>query len=281
MAWLQHLRRRLVYIAAVKPHRFLLAITGFALSLQAADVQTLTVKGLSVENTTVLVTADLQGKLTQLECQIRPPSCSQPQPGEYSMRPVTADEGIYEDCTNVVLLKSSGAAKEKIGVYCWLNAKDEYLVSSHEARVETTPAAVDSSLVARSSETSDTWHWFESCGGTRNLELVVLLDGKAVYRSRFAVCRNSGPTLTAEHRKIVFHFKGGRVFQGKYRTLATQTIEANIWQAGADSDALLLGVTFVSDRVLLNSIHVAKPDSTSESQLDRGVVVRTFPLTRK
>ena len=56
--------------------------------------------------------------------------------------------------------------------------------------------------------------------------------------------------------------------------MPTQTIEANIWQAGADPDALLLGVTFVSDRVLLNSIHVAKPDTASASQVDRGVVLR-------
>jgi hypothetical protein len=133
---------------------------------------------------------------------------------------------------------------------------------------------------ARSSAATGTWHWFESCGGTKKLGLVVLLDGKAIYRSRFPVCRKNGPTPTAEERKIVFHFKGGRVFQGEYRTLPTQRIEANIWQAGADPDALLLGVTFVSDRVLLNTIHVAKPDSTSVSQLDRGIVVRTFPLTQ-
>lgn len=141
-------------------------------------------------------------------------------------------------------------------------------------------AAASAQDAARTSETTGTWHWFGSCDDTRNLSLVVLLDGKAVYRSRFPVCRNAGPAPTAEERKIVFHFKGGHVFQGEYRTLPTQTIEANIWQAGADPNALLLGVTFVSDRVLLNTIHVAKPKNTSLSQLDRGIVVRTFPSTR-
>jgi hypothetical protein len=133
----------------------------------------------------------------------------------------------------------------------------------------------------RSSAATGAWHWFESCGGTKNLGVIVLLDGKAVYHSRFPVCRNNGPTPTAEQRKIVFHFKGGRVFQGDYGTLPTQTIQANIWQAGADQDALVLGVTFVSDRVLLNTIHVAKPDGTSVSQLDHGIVLRTFPRVRK
>lgn len=126
------------------------------------------------------------------------------------------------------------------------------------------------------------WHWFESCEGEKHLGLVVLLDGKSVYRSKFSVCLNNDrPTPTAEERKIVFHLKGGRVFQGEYRTSPTQTIEADIWQAGADPDALLLGVTFVSDRVLLNTIHIAKPDRASMSELDRGIVVRTFPLDQK
>jgi len=65
-----------------------------------------------------MLNADLQGKPTELICQSRLSSCFQPQPGEYSMRPATADGGIYEDCVNVVLLKSSSAAKEKVGVYC-------------------------------------------------------------------------------------------------------------------------------------------------------------------
>lgn len=130
--------------------------------------------------------------------------------------------------------------------------------------------------------TTGAWHWFETCDGARHLGLVVLLDGKSVYRSKFSVCLNNNrPTPTAEERKVVFHFKGGHLFQGEYPTSPTQTIEGNIWQAGADPDVLLLGVTFVSDRVLLNTIHTAKPDGQSVSELDRGIVVRTFPLDQK
>ena len=135
---------------------------------------------------------------------------------------------------------------------------------------------------APSSAAMGTWHWCESSAGVKSLGLEVLLDGKAVYRSRFPVCRNNGPTPMAEERKFIFHFKGGHVFQGQYRTLPTQTIEATVWQAGAEQDALLLGVSFVSsNRVLLNTVHVAKPDSTSVSPLDRGIVMKTFPLAGK
>jgi hypothetical protein len=132
---------------------------------------------------------------------------------------------------------------------------------------------------ARSSGATVAWHWFQSCGGRANdLGLVVLIDGKSVYRSQFPVCRNNEPS---PKRTIDFHIKGGHVFRGDIRTSPTQTIEVNIRQARADPDTLPLTVTFEGDRVLLNTIHVAKPDSTSVSQLDRGIEVRTFPLARK
>lgn len=123
------------------------------------------------------------------------------------------------------------------------------------------------------------WHWFQSCGrSTKNLGLVVQLDSKTVYRSQFPLCRNNEPP---SDRKISFHIKGGHVFRGDYRTSPSQTIEVNIWQAGADPNTLLLGVKFASDRVLLNATHLAKPDSTSVSQLDPGLEVKTFPLRHK
>lgn len=121
---------------------FFVAIAVLAVSLRAADKQSVTVKSSSIENRAVRVIAYSQGKPTELDCNIGLSSCSQPQPGEYMMRPATADEGIYNDCTNVVLLKSSGAAKEKIGVYCWAKEGDCYIASCVEVQVETIPAAV-------------------------------------------------------------------------------------------------------------------------------------------
>jgi hypothetical protein len=132
---------------------------------------------------------------------------------------------------------------------------------------------------ARSSGTTAAWHWFQSCGGRANhLGLVVLIDGNSVYRSQFPVCRSNEPS---PKRTIAFHIKGGHVFRGDLRTSTTQTIAVNIQQASTDPAALPLRVTFVGDRVLLNTIHVAKPDATSVSELDRGIEVRTFPLARK
>jgi len=83
----------------------------------------------------------------------------------------------------------------------------------------------------------------------------------------------------ATPQRVEFSFKGGHTFQDQYRTTSEQTIEANIWQAGVESDVLLLGVSFsTKDQVLLNTVHVAKPDHDSQSRLDPGMVIRTRPL---
>lgn len=124
------------------------------------------------------------------------------------------------------------------------------------------------------------WHWFQTCSENKAMRLEVELDGKIIYRSSFPVCRANSGSNPAEGRQriIVFYFKGGHLFQDEYRTARTQFIEGNIWQAGADPDAMLLGVSFSGKKqVLLNTIHVTKPESVSASEVDRGMVVRTFP----
>jgi hypothetical protein len=114
--------------------------------------------------------------------------------------------------------------------------------------------------------------------------LEVLMNGKVIHRSSFPICRINylyeevGP----RQKIVVFSFKGGYVFQGEYHTTRTQTIEGNVWQAGSDPDAIYFGVSFSSPtRILLNTIHLAKLGSESKSLIDRGLIVRTFPIPRK
>jgi hypothetical protein len=128
------------------------------------------------------------------------------------------------------------------------------------------------------------WHWFGDCGEETHMGLEVLLNGKVIHRASFPICPISDRSKkTDRQQKIVaFSFKGGHVFQGEYHTTRTQTIEGNIWQAGIDPGAILFGVSFSTKKqVLLNTIHVAKPGSKSTSEIDRGLTVRTFPISAK
>lgn len=125
------------------------------------------------------------------------------------------------------------------------------------------------------------WYWTRGCRKARTIGLVLLLDGKPIYRSPFIMClfpSQEGPS-EQEIGAITFSIKGGHTFQGNLRTGPEQTITCDLWQAGTEPNGLFLGVSFsTKDRVLLNTLHFASPDSARESKLDRGLLIRTYPL---
>jgi TonB family protein len=108
------------------------------LPVLASDEQTIIVKSSSTVKDVVLVKANVQGKPAELRCFTSAPSCSEPSPGEYSFLRTAADS-VYNDCTNVVLYKSTDAGKEKVGVYCWDTSGDCYMFSCSSGRVEIVP----------------------------------------------------------------------------------------------------------------------------------------------
>jgi hypothetical protein len=111
--------------------------------------------------------------------------------------------------------------------------------------------------------------------------LEVVLNGTAIYRSSFPICpiRERSDEIS---KTIVFTLKGGHVFQGEHHTTPAQTIEGDIWQAGADPGVILLGISFATKKQeLLNTIHIARLGKPSTSEIDPGLTVRTFPISRK
>jgi hypothetical protein len=121
------------------------------------------------------------------------------------------------------------------------------------------------------------WTWSKQCGGNHELGVTVRLERKVLYRGILPICRGS---REAEDGRVEFHFSGGHRFQGEYRTRSTDSIAGDIWQAGGESDALVLGVSFDSMRhVLLNTLHVARPDKQTSSELDKGLVITTYPIS--
>lgn len=124
------------------------------------------------------------------------------------------------------------------------------------------------------------WSWSGNCSDKRYMGLEIVMSGKVIDRSSFPICPVTDLSKEIGIQPIVFSFRGGHVFQGEYHTVRTQTIEGNIWLAGTDPGAILLGVSFSTGRqILLNTIHVAKPGGRSTSEIDRGLIVRTFPIS--
>jgi hypothetical protein len=135
----------------------------------------------------------------------------------------------------------------------------------------------------RSTRPEAAWSWCRDRRESKTLALRILLDGKSIYRSSFHVCRvRSGDVPRLKERpEIAFSFRGGPVFQGEHPTSPKEMVEVSIWQAGSEPDGLLLGISFSTNgRVLLNTLHLVEADRASESQLDRGLLVRTYPVPR-
>jgi hypothetical protein len=134
---------------------------------------------------------------------------------------------------------------------------------------------------------SPVWHWFQNCAAKTTMGVEVTVDGKSVFKSSFPICKTTNAPADSrdgKQRILAFTFKGGRTFQGEYQTTSAEPVEGNIWQAGADADGLLLGVSFVSkkqNQILLNTIHIAQPDRRSAEEVDTGIFVETFPVRAK
>jgi hypothetical protein len=125
------------------------------------------------------------------------------------------------------------------------------------------------------------WFWDGKCANGENIGIQVLVDGQMVYRSRFRACHvKRTETLTkSENEAQVFEFSGGHTFQNEFHTSKKEKIEGNIWQAGADPDDILLGVSFgAPHQILLNTIHIVEPHKPTQSTLDRNAIIKTFPI---
>jgi hypothetical protein len=144
-------------------------------------------------------------------------------------------------------------------------------------------------LVGRqvTAEEGPVWFWLAACDGPA-LHLEVQLDGTTLHESVFPICRadRSSPVSQGQRiGKIHFTFTPGRaiVWEG-YRdtrdtTKAGQPLDAEIWQAGADTDAILMGVSFSDTRyTYANTIHIAHPAGRDKSELATGLTVMTEPF---
>jgi len=136
------------------------------------------------------------------------------------------------------------------------------------------------------SEKGPVWFWFSACGGPK-IKLEVRIDNNNVYQSFFPICRaeRSSVYSKGQEKKINFVFKAPRaiVWHG-YRdedntTNPGQKLEGDVWLAGADPNALILVISFMThDAIYMNTVHIAYPDRRNISEIAPGLVVITMPM---
>ena len=129
------------------------------------------------------------------------------------------------------------------------------------------------------------WFWFATCGGPL-MTLEVQVDSRLVHRATFPVCRTRRDAVQNQGQagRVEFAWRTERVVvwdgyrEATDRTSPNTNIEASIWQAGADPDAMMLGVSLVDGKkILMNTVHIAHPGARDESVIAMGVTVRTYP----
>jgi hypothetical protein len=123
------------------------------------------------------------------------------------------------------------------------------------------------------------WQWFEGCVSAQQMHVDVQLNGRALYSNSFPACtmRREDVPVESPQKLLEFFFRGhAGLFGAEFDRLGTVDIEGNIWRAGGEADALLLGISFATpDRVLLNSVHIATARSAARSTMAKGLVVHT------
>lgn len=121
------------------------------------------------------------------------------------------------------------------------------------------------------------WDWDARCSSPKQIRIEVTLDGKRMYTTTFGICPASDyPQPMKPQRTLVFKIAGPH--KSLFGEPRRETLEGNVWQAGRDTDGIVLGVSFAGPkRVWCNSLHVLDPNKASKTVLARGLIVKTTP----
>ena len=128
-----------------------------------------------------------------------------------------------------------------------------------------------------SSDEGPVWFWFSECGGP-SMTLEVRLSIPLCHAQRESV-----HSRRLEHA-IHFTFRPRRSIRWTgYRdedekTAAGRPLEVDLWEAGADPDALLIGAAVSDgDTLRMNTIHIAYPTKRAETEIAGGLFVVSDP----
>ncbi len=131
------------------------------------------------------------------------------------------------------------------------------------------------------------WFWFEKCGQPP-LKIEVLVEGKVVLDSKVDICRRARSGVLPESQDhLTVKFKAARDFSWEnyvegLKTKAGMELELDMWQAGAEPDALTIGVVVTtSKQIYTHTYHVALPSGRVESEIAAGVLVRSAPASQE
>ena len=128
------------------------------------------------------------------------------------------------------------------------------------------------------------WYWFATCGGPA-MTLEIHLDKTTLYKATFPICKAGRKSEASQGQtgRVEFAFtpKRALLWEG-YRersdlSVPNQPLEVNLWQAGAEPDSLVIGVSVADrDKVLMNTVHIAPAARRGETTIAKGLMIETY-----
>jgi hypothetical protein len=140
-------------------------------------------------------------------------------------------------------------------------------------------SAVAQGPVSRLDARETVWIWSNRCANDHRLDVTVRIGSKVLDHAILPICQGN---RDAEDGRLSFHISGSELHRHGYSRRSSDSIEADLWQAGGDPDALILGFSLESTgQIHLNTLHIAKPDAKVSSDFGRGLTITTFPVAGK
>ena len=128
--------------------------------------------------------------------------------------------------------------------------------------------------IAANPVNDEVWGWFAKCDRPNHVALELTVDGRSVHHSVFPACVTHRSKI--DEQVVAFGLASKKSHFGEP---PGSKLEVNLWEAGGESNGMILGVSFMSSqRVWLNTLHFVAIDRPSSSTLAKGVVVKTYPV---
>jgi hypothetical protein len=125
------------------------------------------------------------------------------------------------------------------------------------------------------------WHWYSECAKPVTMKVEIVQRGALVFATTFPMCKLRRDQATDEkfQRHITFPLSDERL--RLFGQPAKTAFEGDFWQAGMESDGLMLGLSFSTpDLVAYNGLVFADPSRAVEQKVAPGVLVRLSPIAQ-
>lgn len=122
------------------------------------------------------------------------------------------------------------------------------------------------------------------------MTLEVHVGTTTAYKSTFPLCHaeRGTPPEQGQATNIDFVIRPQRPIRWTGyrdppgRTTANQALRVSLWEAGADPDAIVIGVSVMDrNRIYMNMIHTAIVGERRQSEIAEGVTITTYPARAK